>query len=410
MVIRLEYGPLIKYYRTQKGKTQKELAQGICSVPHLSKIENNGKEANEETINLLLGRLQVDPKGISEKENEIGSLLKSLQEKMRYYLKDEAEQIYIQLKELEGIVPFSAYIYTYELYKYRYFMFTGKMAEAETQKNLLSKQKKNFSQHERYLFDYYNAICLMMKGDYKKADEEMERLDFNPNHEFNSGDVLYHRALIKSALDQAGYAVHFGKMALQFFMEKHNFKRTLHTLMLLGINYTQSKIYEEARTCFQHLIRNAEIMNETKLLPQIYHNMGHLHQKIKKEAEALAFYEKSLALQGENTLHYLITLYSIGEIYFSFKDKEKAKQSFSRLFSLAKEMGVKKYHLLAEFYLMYLESPEKSLLFLEQKVIPFLEISNGNMEEIMGFYKLLSDHYRQLGVYSKVVQYLNKSS
>jgi tetratricopeptide (TPR) repeat protein len=199
-------------------------------------------------------------------------------------------------------------------------------------------------------------------------------------------------------------------MALQFFMEKHNFKRTLHTLMLLGINYTQSKIYEEARTCFQHLIRNAEIMNETKLLPQIYHNMGHLHQKIKKEAEALAFYEKSLSLLEESSFHYLVTLYSIGEINFSFKNYEKAKESFSKLHLLSKREGVKKYSLLAEFYLLYLEHPEKSLSFLEQRVIPFLEESNGNMEDIMRFYKLLSEHYNKLGVFSKAVQYLNKIS
>jgi tetratricopeptide (TPR) repeat protein len=138
--------------------------------------------------------------------------------------------------------------------------------------------------------------------------------------------------------------------------------------------------------------------------------MGHLHQKIKKEAEALAFYEKSLSLQEESSFHYLVTLYSIGEINFSFKNYEKAKESFSKLHLLSKRVGVKKYSLLAEFYLLYLEHPEKSLSFLEQRVIPFLEESNGNMEDIMRFYKLLSEHYNKLGVFSKAVQYLNKIS
>jgi len=53
----MNVGSLIKYYRTKQGMTQSELVEGICSVPHLSKIENNGKEGNDQTIDLLLKRL-----------------------------------------------------------------------------------------------------------------------------------------------------------------------------------------------------------------------------------------------------------------------------------------------------------------------------------------------------------------
>ena len=35
--------------------------------------------------------------------------------------------------------------------------------------------------------------------------------------------------------------------------------------MLLGINYTHSNIYEEALSCFKHLIRNAELLKEEKI-------------------------------------------------------------------------------------------------------------------------------------------------
>ena len=64
----MQFGPLIKFYRIQQGLTQKELANGICSVPHLSKIESNSKEANEETMGLLLERLGVNLASITENE------------------------------------------------------------------------------------------------------------------------------------------------------------------------------------------------------------------------------------------------------------------------------------------------------------------------------------------------------
>lgn len=404
----MEFGALIKFYRTQKGMTQAELAKGICSVPHLSKIENNSKEANEETISLLLERLDIGLEEMDEKEGLIQLLLGQLGEKINYYLKDKVDEIYQKLQEMEHIIPFSKYIYTYELYKYRYLLFKGFLAEAESQKDLLFKQKKNFSQHEEYLFRYFNAVCLIMKGQYKAADDLLEALYNEPSNETQNAEFFYHRAFVKGSLEQSGHAIHFGKMALQLFMNEHNFFRILHTLMMLGINFTQSNIYEEAEDCLKHLIRNAELLKQEKLLPQIYHNMGYLQNKKGNPKEALSYYEKSLALQPINNPNYLVTLYSIAEIQYGIEEIAKAKECFQVVSSLAKELGVKKYRLLADFYLFHIVSPEKAFKYLETKVIPYLEGTNEHHNDLTQFYKMLSDFYSEQGIYMEAVNYLNK--
>ncbi|MFF2446753.1 helix-turn-helix domain-containing protein [Neobacillus sp. NPDC058068] len=404
----MEFGALIKFYRTQRGMTQTELAKGICSVPHLSKIENNSKEANEATVSLLLSRLHINFKEIEEKEELIQNLLQQLGEKINFYLKDKADEVYQKLQEIEDIIPFSTYIHLYELYKYRYLLFKGLLDEAEWQKDLLFKQKKNFSQHEEYLFSYFNAVCLIIKGHYKAADEILEALYNDPSNERSNADFFYHRAFVKGSLEQSGHAIHFGKVALQLFMNEHNFFRILHTLMMLGINYTHSNIYEEAEDSFRHLIRNAELLNEEKLLPQIYHNMGYLQNKRNKPKDALDYYEKSLALQPIKNQHYLVTLYSIGEIQYSLNEVAKAKESLQVVSSLAKELGVKKYRLLADFYLFHIISPDKAFKYLEAKVIPHLEGTKEHNNDLTRFYKMLSDFYRQQGSYLEAVNYLNK--
>ncbi|MFZ7944055.1 helix-turn-helix domain-containing protein [Neobacillus sp. 19] len=404
----MEFGALIKFYRTQRGMTQTELAKGICSVPHLSKIENNSKEANEETVSLLLKRLEISLEQMEEKEDLIQVLIGQLGEKINYYLKDTIDEVYLKLQEHEHIIPFSKYIHTYELYKYRYLLFKGSLKEAEIQRDLLFKQKKNFSQHEEYLFRYYNAVFLIMKGHFKAAEELLDALYSEPIHDMPSADFFYHRAIVKSALEQSGHAIHFGKMALQLFMSEQNFYRILHTLMLLGINYTHSNIYEEAEECFRHLIRNADLLKEDRLLPQIYHNMGYLQNKKKNAKEALIFYEKSLALQPKNNPHYLVTLYSIGEIQYALQATDKARESFQVVSLYAKELGVKKYRLLADFYLLHMVSPGKAFKYLESKVIPFLEETNEHLNDLTRFYKMLSDYYTQQEKYSEAVYYLNK--
>jgi HTH-type transcriptional regulator, quorum sensing regulator NprR len=404
----MEFGALIKFYRTQRGITQAELSKGICSVPHLSKIENNSKEANEATISLILRRLNIDLEEMEEKEEEIKILLRRLDGKINFYLRDEIEENYQKLVQIEHLIPFSQYIYVYELYKFRYLIFKGLVDEADGQRALLYKQKRNFSQHEDYLFRYYHAIFLMWKGQYQTADDILDVLHTENNHITASGEFLYHRSLVKSSLEQSGHAIHFGKMALQIFMNQHNFIRILHTLMLLGINYTHSNIYEEAQECFHHLIRNAELLKKEKLLPQIYHNMGHLQFKMKKANEALFYYEKSLALQPNKNQHYLVTLYAIGEVHHSLHSIEKAKECFQEVTLLSKDLGVKKYRLLADFYLLHMTSQVKAFKYLESKVIPYFEEANEHTDDLTRFYKMLADYYNQKGMVIDAVTYLNK--
>ncbi len=406
----MEFGPLIKYYRTHKGITQKELAAGICSIPHLSKIENNSKDANDETISLLLQRLEVSFEEMEEKEELIRTLLRDFGEKINFYLREEIEVIYHKLKGMEHVIPFSAHMYSYELYKYRYLLFKGLLSEAEIHRDLLSKQRKNFSQHEGYLFRYYNAVFLILKGHYNKADELLEELYINDDNETINGEFLYHRALVKTSLDQSGHAIHFGKLALQIFMNQHNFYRILHTLMLLGINYTHSNIYEEALVCFKHLIRNAELLKEEKILPEIYHNMGYLQKRMNNQKDALAFYEKSFALQPLNSRNYLVTLYTIGELHWSGQSFDKAKECFQTVKSLSKELGVKKYTLLADFYLIHMTSLEKGIKYLELKVIPYFEEVKEHKDDLTRFYKMLSEYYTNKGMYLEAVKYFTKQN
>ncbi|WP_043932252.1 helix-turn-helix domain-containing protein [Bacillus sp. EB01] len=404
----MEVGPLIKYYRTQRGMTQKELAEGICSIPHLSKIEHNSKEGNRETIALLLERLGIEVEDIEGKDGEIKQLLEDFDAAMNFQIRTEADLLFERLSGLGSLIHFSSYMYTYELYKYRYLLFKGYASDAESQNDLLRKQSNNFSRQERNLFDYFISIHLMSKAKYHQADLILERLDGQFMGNLSIGEFLYHRAFAKSHMLEPGHAIHFGKKALQHFMEQHNFRRILHVLMLLGINYTHSKIYEEASSCFVHLIRNAELLNEQALLPMIYHNMGFLQKKMQKPNQAIHFFEKSLSMKKEKGIDYLVTLYTIGETKHSIFETEVAKAYFEDVLALANELGSKKYKNLASFYLMLDSSEPKAYEYLQAKVIPLLEDGKEHKDDLAHFYKLLAEHYTQGGKFEQAVIYLNK--
>ena len=53
-------GSIIKELRKKKKFSQKQLAEGICSIEYISKIENNKKSPSTEIASKLLAKLGAD--------------------------------------------------------------------------------------------------------------------------------------------------------------------------------------------------------------------------------------------------------------------------------------------------------------------------------------------------------------
>ncbi|WP_372868138.1 helix-turn-helix domain-containing protein, partial [Planomicrobium okeanokoites] len=57
-------GEVIKYFRKKNHMTQEILSEGICSIPYLSKLENNQLEPSNDILLHLCKRLGLNPKEI----------------------------------------------------------------------------------------------------------------------------------------------------------------------------------------------------------------------------------------------------------------------------------------------------------------------------------------------------------
>ncbi|MDR2599807.1 MAG: helix-turn-helix domain-containing protein [Oscillospiraceae bacterium] len=63
-------GDIIRVNRIQKGKSQEELSNGICSTSNLSRIENNAQIPSRATYEKLMERLGLDPNVYPSFRNE----------------------------------------------------------------------------------------------------------------------------------------------------------------------------------------------------------------------------------------------------------------------------------------------------------------------------------------------------
>ena len=404
----MQIGSLIKFHRTKMKITQSQLAEGICSVPHLSKIEGNNKEGNVETIRLLLSRLEINVQDVEESEEQVQNLLKQLLHNIHYLEEAKARNTILELEEYNEIIPFTRHIYLYELYKLRYFLFINELENADSQIRWLHSQKQNISQHERYLLSYFSAIALILRGKYGEADEKLSSLiqEHSENNSFE-GEIYYHLALVKGYLKQAEHAIYYGKNAMNFFKDQFNYKKIIYVQMSLAINYSQSKIYKEALKYYDHLIRNAGMLQLDDLLPQIYHNIGDLRHKMGDYSLALDFFKKSSQIIQKNTENYLLCLYNIAITEFRLEKWDDSKNSFTLLNEESSRMKVYHYQHYSSFYLLLLNNQkQKAMSFLEDKVVPFTRKIDEQKEFHHHFSKILTDYYVNEGKYEKAVKFI----
>jgi HTH-type transcriptional regulator, quorum sensing regulator NprR len=405
----MKIGSLIKYHRTKLGMTQNSLAMGICSIPHLSKIENNNKEANNETIRLLLQRLNICLHDVENSEQTIVHLINDLQKQINYLENENAKETMERLKEYEEIISFTESMYLYELYRLRYFLFIKDYKLAENQLRWLNAHRQNFSQYESNLHVYFNALYLIVRGKYEEADKELSHL-LQIQTELGSleGEVYYHLALIKGRLEEASQAIIYGRKALQFYKDQFNFKRILYTLMSLAFNYSRGKLYHEAIEIYEHLLRNIELLQQQHLLPAIYNNLGDLYQMKGEYEKALIYFEKGALLMSDNGDHYLLCLFNLGITQYRLDQREESIKTFTILKGEAKKRQKLYFNLFSIFYLYLLEEEKtKAMDFLEGRLIPFTSSKEELREMHQQFSNLLGEYYRQEGKFEKAVQFYN---
>ncbi len=402
----MKIGSLIKYHRTKLGMTQNELAMGICSIPHLSKIENNSKEGNSETIRLLLEKLNIELREVENIEQQIIWLLNELQKHIYYLEKEKAKEVMERLSNYKELIVFTESLYLYELYKLRYYVFINSIELAENQLSWLNNNKRNFSQYEQYLHFYFSALVLILRGKYAESDWELSHL-LQENSDLGAfeGEVYYHIAIVKGRLEECSQAIIYGRKALAIFKDDFNFKRILHTLMSLAINYTRGNVYHEALQIYEHLLRNVDLLQQLHLLPEIYHNMGALYQKKGEYVKSKAFFEKSVFVMANDNEHYLVCLYNLAYLQYQMGSYEESIKNF---LLLKRNSGkFKFFNHLAIFYLYLLKNnKEEAMVYLEVHLIPYIS-SKGELKVMHEYFSnLLSDYYLKEGKYEKAIQFI----
>ena len=325
---KMNIGALLKYYRLKANKTQNEVSQGICSVSHYSKIEKNSKEVNKETLDLIFERLGIQILDIETKKEDISNLLDRLLSEIIYRQQEEATTTILELEEYEDLITFTEYLYTYELYKFRYYLFIGELEQAKKQLNFLSKHQKNFNQLELNLYHLFLIIFHANLENYELAEEIINKVIVNGKSIVNlGGDEYYAIGYVKSKTNIVEGIIYY-KKALSIFSNEYNQKRVLHCLISLGNLYTKLKVFDEARNLYLHALRLAKEMKLNETILNIGSNLSLVYIQNRDYENARKQLEKYSDKFDPNKEEHYVCLFTLGFIYYQLNQEEIAKKYY----------------------------------------------------------------------------------
>ncbi len=403
-------GQRIRYYRKTKGLTQEELAQGICSVSYLSKIEKGDAKSSEEVINLLCDRLGISPEEVDE--SKILEMLNEWNLMMVDRQFEEAGNTFIEIKEkMEGITDPSLRL-RYELFYSRYLMVIEPPLLDETKVKLegIEKLLDHLSNDLKF---YYYMFWGMYYNFNKKYNEALNYLhkaekQFNQTSNIQDSEAAvnyYLLALTYSFLMRVTSITTYTFKAIYIFDRDYNYSRSADCQILLGISYRRAKQYDLAETHLKNALKYSTMFKDETLNGIIYHNLGYISSCKKEHLKAIDRYEKSLGFkQSQSPQNMANTIYLLASEHYELGNFEKVKALIKSGLDLVDEEQESYYNLILLQYKMDGIESEEYIQYLRKKAIPFFE-QKGIWEYVSNYAELLADMFFNQGHYKKASEY-----
>lgn len=406
----MNVGSIIKHHRVKQAMTQKELCEGICSISHLSKIENNSKEVNRETLNMLLERLHIK---LEDEENNHKLLEKRLSDFMESILfqnKERSTKIFEELMINEEYISITDMVNTYLLYVFRYHIFMANFNEALKFYKILKKFSNNFSQYEKYLFEYFYAVYCLMKNDSifnPSLSIQTLKTFYNELDKFPiviHGELLYYLASAYFQTNNFHKASFFASESLKIYSSNFNLNRMIHCQLLLATCYTLLGLFDQASKSFNIMMNNIEYQTSGTNFSYIFHNYAFFLKETKKYKDSITYYKKAMQLSDSFSYNYYTALIDIAECFYRLNDISKALSIFKSCIKAFKDLKFTDLLLIATFYVKLIEDDDSAMIFLEEELLPYCKEHN-LFYYVVSFSSFLQTYYKNKLNFEKAYKY-----
>jgi HTH-type transcriptional regulator, quorum sensing regulator NprR len=400
----INIGMIIAINRQQQGITQEELSKGICSVPYLSKLENNKIVANEEIVTLLLSRLGLSYENVVSEQKQLNEAILAWYQTIVDRDVDKADQYAQELPgKIERIQNINL-VLNYKLTLLRYYLYKKQLSSALELIEYLNKIKRKLTNSQLLYFHCFYGIYLCLNRQYEDGIEQFEAAKIiSDKIRYSDPELIYYLALTYSHLYRPSLALVYGHQALELFNSTSQYLRSIDCQLMIGINYVRIRQLNQAEQHFQNILNTAQSLKLTDIIGKTLHNLGYLHAVKGDREKAINYYLKSLDYE-KNQLDYLTTAYYLAKEYALYGDITSSIMWISKSLSKLEVLKNAEYlmHKFRNLYLEICKNEEELRKHLEDIVIPYFEQTHD--------WPYLTDCYEKLaGIYAKQFMYKKSS-
>jgi HTH-type transcriptional regulator, quorum sensing regulator NprR len=393
----MDYGMVIFHHRKKLGWTQEKLCEGICSVSHLSKIENGTKEAGIETIELLLKRMKVEIEGSEVKLDEIMNRIKRLWNSIERADYDLSRQLFEDLIQKQDSIHYTNITNEYAITIWRYYIFIEELKMAKKKWKQLEIKKKKFSQYELIKYLFTLSIYYVKEKRYSDSLLIMDEVqELSPNIETDFQEYCFYRALIYEKINQPSLSMFFCNKAIPIFVQHNNIKRILDTKILLALQLIKSKLLDKAEALLEEVVDTSSILSDKTIHINALHNLGFLYHHSNQNQKAITFYQNYLSFIQENTEEYFTVIANIANNMMILNDYDSAIILLETNLTKHKDKNNPTY---IKMKVLHLEAKKEELnlvKYLQEIALP-IWIKINDSRKLIKYYGIVNEYYQKNG-------------
>ncbi|SEQ20063.1 helix-turn-helix domain-containing protein [Piscibacillus halophilus] len=396
-------GKLIKWHRNKNRLTQEQLAENICSVTQLSKIENNQIKANDEILVAIAQRLKIPEMKLTNSiepnhEEMVHQFLTAIHEHDIPNAKKLNKKISeLNCDELHYDIEFLCI-----LAQFGYLLMMKELRQADELHELVAEYDEIFEEVDPYSFHKFIGDYLINKGFFIDARSHLlQAKSLIPDHEDPELYILL--AVVNSHLENILTSNGYARRALRILQEKLYYSRIIECEIILSSNHTFVNEYNVAKEQLDRLVSLIDQKFDPNSTVKIYFHLSLIHVVSRNFEEAIRLLNKNLELNVNQT-ELMHSRYLLAHAYYLMREERKAFDLIEKGESIAKEHELNYYLVKFKVLKLIIEEKEKELVeYLTKRAIPFFRLT-GQAFDLRYYYQLLGHTLYKMKKYKKAAE------
>lgn len=406
----IDTGKLIKSYRKKRQMTQVTLAKLLdCCHTFISKIENGIIQPSPELCNKIATILDIQELlNLHTSSQGISIQLTSWNHAIANGNLTEAEQIFLEMKQLAPVTTHINDKVVYDLSRFQLFVLQHNLKEAANMlPNILGlsealDQKLNYRCHKLlglyYIYSYHfanglNYLDLVMKN--------------HPNQARLDPEINLYFAIAFSQLHELKKSTEHAQTALKLFEADANYRNIILCRMVICNNEVEADDHSLAIKKLNNLLDQSSQQINAHYHATILYLLAKAYTGLHEHNKAIAFLKDAIRLESADSLKVIYTYYMAyiyaklkrdqeALVYIKIGQKLEINQKYQyKLFTL-ESMILNKFHH---------ESSENKI---KEELLPYFEL-RGDHPEIANCHKMLAGISYENRSYKKSYDHLKSA-